>query len=54
MRWVVLLAAAVLVSVGAAFAFTGWNREAAPGLLLAGILCAVVSLRPSGPPRRRR
>ena len=54
MRRVALLAAVVLVGVGVAFAYTGSNREAAPGLLLAGILCGVVVLLSSEPPRRRR
>ena len=54
MRWAVLLAAVALVGAGAAFAFTGWNRDAAPGLLLAGIMCAVALLLSSGTPRRER
>ena len=54
MRRVALLAAGVLVGVGAAFAYTGWNRKAAPGLLLAGILCSIVALLASEPPCRER
>ena len=54
MRRVALLAAVVLVGVGAAFAFTGWNRSAATGLLLAGILCGIMALLASEPPRRER
>jgi hypothetical protein len=54
MRAVGLLGALVFVSLGTVFALTGWNREAAPGLLLAGILWGVVALLATIPPRRQR
>ena len=50
----VLLAAVILVGVGVAFTSTGANPETAPRLLLAGILCVVLALLLSEPPRRRR
>ena len=46
----VWVAAVLFVGAGALMAFTGWNRGAAPGLLLAGILFAAVLLLA----RRRR
>ena len=45
MRRLFWIWAVVLVGAGAAFAFTGWHREFAPVLLLAGILYAVLLLR---------
>ena len=36
--------AAVFVGVGAAYAFTGWNREAAPWLLAIGLFLAIAFL----------
>ena len=54
MRWPALLAAVVLVSVGVAFVLTGFNRDAAPCVLPAGIICALAVPLPGGPPRRRR
>ena len=45
--------AVILVSVGTAFVLTGWSRDVAPGLLLAGIVCALAALLPNSPPRRR-
>ena len=53
MRVVGLLGALVFVSLGTAFALTGWNREAAPGLVLAGILWGVVALLATILPRQR-
>jgi hypothetical protein len=37
--------AVAFVGTGALFAFSGWNREFAPGLLLIGLLYAVLLLR---------
>ena len=37
--------AVVLVGAGAVFAFTGWNREFAPVLLLVGILYAALLIK---------
>jgi hypothetical protein len=54
MRAIGLLGAVVFVSLGVVFALTGFNRDAAPGLLMAGILWAVLALLSAGPPRRRR
>ena len=54
MRAIGLLGAAVFVSLGVVFAVTGFNRDAAPGLLMVGILCAILALLSAGPPPRRR
>jgi drug/metabolite transporter (DMT)-like permease len=44
MRRRLRLWAAVFVVFGAVYAFTGWDREAAPWLLVIGIVLAVGSL----------
>ena len=36
--------AATFVGLGAIYAFTGWNREQAPALLIIGLVLAVVAL----------
>ena len=36
--------AAAFVTLGAAYAFTGWNREQAPVLLIIGLVLAVAVL----------
>ena len=38
------LLAATIVGVGTVYTCTGWNREAAPVLLILGLLLAVLSL----------
>ena len=40
--------AATFVTMGASYAFTGWNREQAPVLLIIGLLLAVVILVRAG------
>ena len=45
MRRLLWVWAVVLVGAGAGFAFTGWNRELAPALLLTGILYAVLLIK---------
>jgi hypothetical protein len=44
--------AATLVGVGAIYAFTGWQREAAPWLLIIGLALAVLLLLMDRPGRR--
>ena len=45
MRRLYWIWAVVLVGASAALAFTGWYRELAPALLLAGVLYTVLLIR---------